>query len=67
MITKKIYPVIANAKREFNPQELDLETQAIIENMIIEYRVFGILVYKKILETPAKHGFYAYANFYASF
>lgn len=50
MITKKTYP-------EFKEKDYNGEKAAVPTKTITEYRIFGILLYKKELLTPAFYGY----------
>jgi hypothetical protein len=56
MIKKRVYPVIEGHD----------EGAAIVTETVAEYRIFGILIYKKTIEMPQKYGFRYYSEYLAS-
>jgi|GEM_PF-6146582 len=65
MITVKTYPVMRDRTHESAEQQRnDVE---LIKKMVAEYRLFGILLLRKELITPANFGVKYYDNFIIKF
>lgn len=65
MITVKKFPVMEeNAGASASQQSKDV---VFIKKMVAEYRIFGILLLRKELITPANYGVKYYDNFIINF
>lgn len=60
MITKKTYP-------ELKQKDYRGEKVAVVTKTTTEYRLFGILLYKKVLVTPAMYGYEHWDEFIYKF
>lgn len=70
MITKKIYPVIGKIAPYSSAHAASTDIkhqQAFITKMVTEYRIFGILFYKKELNLPDYEGYSGTTAFITDF